>query len=800
MTLDEWRNIVEIKGNLIFVPFDKTLQMRHVTISDITVASDNHSFIGGRGFAVSNSAMGKQAVGVYMSNYNHRIDTMAHVLHYPQKALVSTKLSRYVFSDELPCGINAVVAIMTHTGFNQEDSVMMNQSAIDRGLFTSTYFKSYRDQCSKNHSTGEEEVFTKPIVDTSSRVKPFNYDKLGEDGFVPKNTYITPTDIIIGKQMPFKSQGVSGARDTSMQVKGNDEGNIDGNYTGVNGEGYKFCKVRLRKYRKIVIGDKAACYSRDHDVLTTNGWIGIADLTKDHKVATIVNNALVYQQPTELQVYDYKGKMYSVETDDVNLLVTPNHRMYVSSYGENNYKIQEAKKIYHNFKKYKKNIDIWKPDYTSIDVPMSLIIEDGNVVYYRFPESEESPELLIDINTWISLYGIYLGGTTQLIHKYACEAIDDIEWPLLCGYASLLLAPKKRLDDWVYWLNTQQTRKLITTLCLKGQQIDENTWYYRTRRNDLADDIQRLCLHAEYSCNKQKNDQEDYWLLTIKHANHEPIVQNCVDKWVKFEDKVYCCTVPLGDGVIYVRRNGIPIWSGQSRSAQKGCLGMVYGQHEMPFSKNGITPDIIMNPHAIPSRMTMGQLMECIMGKAACHIGACGDATPFNGCSVEDIADVLAQSGYERYGNEILYDGRTGRQINTEIFIGPTYYQRLKHMVSDKCHSRGSNGPIIMLTRQPAEGRARNGGLRFGEMERDCIIGHGASAFLKERMLDVSDNFRVFICRKCGLIPIANPEKAIYKCNYCKNNADISQVRIPYSMKLLIQELMTMSVAPRIVV
>ena len=142
----------------------------------------------------------------------------------------------------------------------------------------------------------------------------------------------------------------------------------------------------------------------------------------------------------------------------------------------------------------------------------------------------------------------------------------------------------------------------------------------------------------------------------------------------------------------------------------------------------------------------------------------------------------------------------TGNKIRVKIFIGPTYYQRLKHMVSDKCHSRGSNGPIIMLTRQPAEGRARNGGLRFGEMERDCIIGHGASAFLKERMLDVSDNFRVFICRKCGLIPIANPEKAIYKCNYCKNNADISQVRIPYSMKLLIQELMTMSVAPRIVV
>jgi DNA-directed RNA polymerase II subunit RPB2 len=198
--------------------------------------------------------------------------------------------------------------------------------------------------------------------------------------------------------------------------------------------------------------------------------------------------------------------------------------------------------------------------------------------------------------------------------------------------------------------------------------------------------------------------------------------------------------------------------------------------------------------------MTIGQLMECIMGKACCHIGAAGDSTPFTDCSVESIANILSKSGYERYGNEILYNGRTGEQMKTEIFIGPTYYQRLKHMVADKSHSRGSNGPIVLLTRQPAEGRARNGGLRFGEMERDAIVAHGAAAFLKERMLDVSDNFRVFICRHCGLICTANPDKNIFKCTMCKNNADITQVRIPYAMKLLIQELMTMGIAPRITV
>jgi DNA-directed RNA polymerase II subunit RPB2 len=190
----------------------------------------------------------------------------------------------------------------------------------------------------------------------------------------------------------------------------------------------------------------------------------------------------------------------------------------------------------------------------------------------------------------------------------------------------------------------------------------------------------------------------------------------------------------------------------------------------------------------------MAQLMECIMGKASCHIGACGDSSPFTDCSVESIAKVLELSGMERYGNEIMYNGRTGEQIKTEIFIGPTYYQRLKHMVADKIHARGSNGPIVMLTRQASEGRSKNGGLRLGEMERDCLIGHGISEFLKERMLDTADNFRVFICKNCGMTASVNPSKNIYKCNTCKTSADIVQVRIPYAFKLLSQELYTMNI------
>ncbi len=400
------------------------------------------------------------------------------------------------------------------------------------------------------------------------------------------------------------------------------------------------------------------------------------------------------------------------------------------------------------------------------------------------------------------------------------------------------IAITKYLQDWVWHLNREQCKKLVHAMCLgDGGMMDNGTWRYYTSSTKLANDFQRLCLHAGYSCNKllktpkgtrnhsleklhqsqnPNNTKEsysnaDYWVLTIITSQNEPIInKNKViethpkfsefkfqDEWVDYKGKVYCCTVEKGDGIVYIRRSGHPFWCGQSRSAQKGSVGMIYDHCDMPFTKDGIVPDIIINPHAIPSRMTMAQLMECIMCKVGCFIGAYGDSTPFTDCTVEDIAKNLEKTGLERYGNEIMYNGRTGEQIKTEIFIGPTYYQRLKHMVTDKIHSRGSNGPIVMLTRQCSEGRARGGGLRLGEMERDCFIGHGSALFLKEKMLDCADNYRVFICKECGLIANVNPEKNIYKCIHCKNATDIVQIRIPYAFKLLTQELTTMNVIMR---
>jgi len=322
----------------------------------------------------------------------------------------------------------------------------------------------------------------------------------------------------------------------------------------------------------------------------------------------------------------------------------------------------------------------------------------------------------------------------------------------------------------------------------------------------LADKLQRLCFHAGWSAiiTPVLVGKDTMYELTLDRKRTCRLVNNKYEL-IDWDGPVYCLEVP--SHVFMVRKNNKPVWTGNcSRHGQKGTIGITYRQSNMPFTKEGISPDIIVNPNAIPSRMTIGQLIECLIGKTSairCHET---DGTPFQEWDIERIKDILEELGYDREGEEYLYNGMTGKRLESTIFIGPTYYQRLKHMVSDKIHSR-STGAVTILTRQAPEGRSRDGGLRFGEMERDCVIAHGLSQFLKERMLETADQYYASICDICGFFAqrVKNrnslqyiTSRDTYMCPNCKNSTDISKICIPYACKILFQELMGMNIAVKI--
>ena len=441
-------------------------------------------------------AMGKQAMGMYVTNFKNRMDKTAYVQTYTMRPLVDTRLMNMIQLNNIPSGSMVVVAIMCYSGYNQEDSILFNQGSLDRGLFGATIYHTEKDEDKKIQ--GDEEIRCKADRSKTKGMKFANYDKLTDKGVVPENTLLENGDIIIGKVVPIKENRNDHTktikyRDQSRVYRTREECYVDKNYIHRNGDGYTFAKIRTRTYRKPTIGDKFS-----------------------------------------------------------------------------------------------------------------------------------------------------------------------------------------------------------------------------------------------------------------------------------------------------------------SRHGQKGTIGLVIPERDMPTTAGGLKPDIIINPHAIPSRMTIAQLKETLLGKALLDLGLFGDGTSFGEQTIDSICKILQKLGMESTCNEILYNGMTGEQCETSIFMGPAFYQRLKHMVNDKAHSR-SYGPMVVLTRQPAEGRSRDGGLRFGEMERDCMISHGASRFTKDRIYYSSDAFQVHTCKKCGLMAVYNHEKKIHVCKTCNNRTDFNRVEIPYSCKLLFQELITMNIAPRII-
>ncbi|KAI7252430.1 DNA-directed RNA polymerase III subunit [Hortaea werneckii] len=294
----------------------------------------------------------------------------------------------------------------------------------------------------------------------------------------------------------------------------------------------------------------------------------------------------------------------------------------------------------------------------------------------------------------------------------------------------------------------------------------------------------------------------DMYMLKETPMNQTTAVNSAGQKWApqhmsyKLPDPAYadkvCITTNEGNNTIMkiqTRQTRRPEIGDKfsSRHGQKGVCGLLAEQADMPFSDKGVTPDIIMNPHGFPSRMTVGKMLELVSGKAGVLEGKQEYGTPFGGSKVEDMGNALVRNGFSYTGKDFVTSGITGESLPAYVFFGPIYYQKLKHMVADKMHAR-STGPRAILTRQPTEGRSRQGGLRLGEMERDCLIAYGASQLLLERLMLSSDAHEVDVCETCGMMGYNN------WCQSCQSSRGVVKMTMPYAAKLLIQELMSMNV------
>jgi len=793
LTLGGWKeagkleptDYIVLSEKLGFDYLDTIEEHENVEIADITVDSDCHSFITESGIVVHNSSMGKQALGLYATNFNQRMDTMAHVLCYPQKPLVTTRTNRYANLERLPHGQQCIVAVACYTGYNQEDSVLLNKAAIERGKFNSLYFKTYVSEMNPHKSsTAEEERFGRPDPQRTQGIKHGvdAYKHLDDDGFAKIGSFVRTNDVLIGKTVKMKEEikSITGRRithsDISLQVKPGDYGYVDkripsmGSVKNLNADNNPFAKLRIAQLRKPVIGDKVACAFEDTTILTEKrGWQYFYDLEVDDKVATLVDDKyLVYETPTDYFEYDHDGDMYKVDSQLVNQLVTTNHRMYIQKRDKPHYELEEAKYVVGKRMKFKRDAVYQAKNQEFFTLP------GFSSIFGKHKEEVTYGDFNLEMNDWLTLFGMWLAEGWTQYHKNSTtygqvffaankprvrkelERISDKyqlgfagneehKWysshKQLFAYLKPLSvgATNKSLPQWAFNLSPSQSQVLIHGLMLGDGYLKEegkkmNHYHYFTSSSQLADDVQKLALHAGWSANIKTRSEagtevmfKDHLSVTtadakvvqiIRTKNNPQINHGHVtaqrgekhDSIVKCKGKVYCVTVP--SGVIYCRRNGIPSWTGNSRMAQKGTTGLILAEADMPFTDAGMVPDIVMNPHALPSRMTVGQMLECIFGKAACLQSEVKDSTPFTHFDQEEIHKILEEFGYERNGEEVMYNGFTGEMMKTTIFVGPVYYQRLKHMVKDKIHARAT-GRVNNLTKQSVEGRNQGGGLRL---------------------------------------------------------------------------------------
>jgi DNA-directed RNA polymerase II subunit RPB2 len=813
----------------------------------------------------------KQAVSVYHTNYQMRMDKMGVVLNYGQTPLIKSRYLEYVNNEEQPYGINAIVAIMSYTGYNVEDAILINEGAIQRGIFRTTYFTMYESKEESSKVTGGSHSKFANIEKNNvvGKKQGYDYSLLDEHGLVKENTEINEKIILIGK-INSSLENKDTWTDDSIKTKKGQLGHVDKSFITLGEEGFNVAKVRIREERLPAIGDKMACALPTQQVLTDKGWIEIKDIDiKKHKVATLdINGNMCYEYPVNKFEYEHNGKMYYIKNKQVEVVCTLNHKLYIKrreqTKGDKEYELLEAEHVMGKmvrFQKSMKNIyqdvewmNIGDKQYKMDDwlQLLGMFIADGSSNKAGAIVISALKDRKIAFNTNL---------LTKLGIKYKYDNIQD-RFTILRGqypeiYEELnklsVGALNKYLPEYVWSLSQRQSIILLDALLQgDGHTYADGFSRYGTISSKLASDICRLSVHCGWSgitkiaaepgdnphmikgsgYNKDKfhfiESKNTYYKISIIRKQNQPYINKKVndsneEKLIDYEGKVYCVEMPTSH-LYYMRENNFApsMLIGNSRAGQKGTLGLIIPESDMPFNAEGVRPDLIINPHALPSRMTIGQIVESLFGKVCASYGAFGDCTAFQvkGSNYTTYAPLLVDAGFHSSGNEILYNGMTGQQLSADIYIGPTYYMRLKHMVKDKINYR-ARGPNTMLTRQPVQGRANDGGLRIGEMERDGVMGHGMSYFLNESFMvrGEKQDFYIAICNKTGSIAIYNESRNLFLSplvdgpikfninpdgsqsimNLSRFGRSFSILRVPYAFKLLMQELQCLNVQMRII-